>query len=56
MGKYWVHLRCLGKVSLIVQNLVQYKSIQVYFDKYESILPDEMLQEELKLKNSRIDL
>ena len=41
-----------GKVSLIAQNLVQYKSVQVYFDKYESILPDEILQEELKLKNS----
>ena len=41
-----------GKVSLIAQNLVQYKSVQVYFDKYESILPDEMLQEELELKNS----
>ena len=24
----------------------------MYFDKYESILPDEMLQEELKLKDS----
>ena len=41
-----------GKVSLIAQNLVQYKSVQVYFDKYESILPDEMLQEELELKDS----
>ena len=43
-----------GKVSLIAQNLVQYKSVQVYFDKYESILPDEMLQEELELKNSLV--
>ena len=30
----------------------KYKFVQVYFDKYESIFPDEMLQEELELKDS----